>query len=205
MIPTSSDYSVNTLCEISLFPFQGLFLYRLTIHEGRNSFFLTFFLFFQVMNLPPSSWFATRLRWMQPQWGRWKPHFTWSVLSVPRNTLQKWWAAWHESQRLCSRPEPIPTCRTARAGRSQGFWLMKCYAKVANYRAQYDGASVLSFVIFRTPLHEAVASGNEPVFNQLLQCKQWVTFCLQMELMNLFLKVAHCMHCVQSVELLRSP
>lgn len=30
------------------------------------------------------------------------------------------------------------------------------------------------FLFPRTPLHEAVVSGNEPVFTQLLQCKQWV-------------------------------
>lgn len=70
------------------------------------------------MNLPPSSWFVTRLRWMQPPWGRWKPRFTWSVLSAPRNTLLKWWAAWHGSRKHCSKLELTPTCRTAGAGRS---------------------------------------------------------------------------------------
>lgn len=37
---------------------------------------------------------------------------------------------------------------------------------------EYDGSSGFSSVFIRTPLHEAVSSGNEPVFNQLLQCKQ---------------------------------
>lgn len=32
----------------------------------------------------------------------------------------------------------------------------------------------IHFLFPRTPLHEVVVSGNEPVFNQLLQCKQWV-------------------------------
>lgn len=76
------------------------------------------------MSSPPSSWSATRLRWMQPPWGRWKPHFTWFVLSAPKNTQRKSWAAWHKSRRRCWRPEPTLTCRTARAGRSRGFWFL---------------------------------------------------------------------------------
>lgn len=131
MIHTLSNYS-NTSCEIKLT--EGYLLYLRALDVEVDAWQQIFFhdfessvCFSQAMNLPPSSWFVTQLKWTQLQWGQWKPHFTWSAPSAPRNTLQKWWAAWHKSQRHCSRPEPTPTCRTARAGRSKGVLVYELY------------------------------------------------------------------------------
>lgn len=126
----------------------------------------------QGTNLPPSFWFGTRLRWMQPQWVRWKPHSTWSALSVPRNTQQKLCVAWQRLLRPCLRLELTPTCRTAREGRSQDFGPL-IYIKWTPPALNVMAIGFNCHLLFnRTPLHEAVASGNEPVFNQLLQYKQ---------------------------------
>lgn len=101
----------------------------------------------QGTSLPPSFWFGTRLRWMQPQWARWRPRSTWSALSAPRNTLQKLWLEWQRSQMPCWRPERTPTCRTARAGRSQDFGIFKLI-EIDNSCLEYDDHSIwLSFVV----------------------------------------------------------
>lgn len=52
------------------------------------------------------------------------------------------------------------------------IYVLEPVAKAQVHLVKYDVASALSFVFYRTPLHEAVASGNEPVFSQLLECKQ---------------------------------